>query len=117
MNARVGAIPVSGEIQEWFQSLIVHLNWLNELAELVSEYLCHRQSNAKLPHWTRKALQSLLYVNNHFLFDTSVFSLALIFHCSASRHTGKQYLPRGQIWENMDCTKNQSDCRIRFRAL
>ena len=33
MNAQVGAIPVDGEIQEWFQSLIVHLNWLNELSQ------------------------------------------------------------------------------------
>ena len=33
MNAGVGAIPVSGEIQEWLQSLIVHLNWLNELSQ------------------------------------------------------------------------------------
>ena len=32
MNAWVGAIPISGEIQEWFQSLIVRLNWLNELS-------------------------------------------------------------------------------------
>ena len=33
MNARVGAIPVSGEIQEWLQFLIVCLNWLNELSQ------------------------------------------------------------------------------------
>ena len=43
------------------------------------------------PHCTRKALPSLRYVSDHFLFDTSVFSLALIFHCSASRHKGEQY--------------------------
>ena len=28
MNAKVGAIPVSGEIQEWLQSLVVRLSWL-----------------------------------------------------------------------------------------
>ena len=28
LNVWVGAIPVSGEIQEWLQSLIVRLNWL-----------------------------------------------------------------------------------------
>ena len=33
MNAWVGAIPVGGEIQEWLQSLIVRLNWLNELSQ------------------------------------------------------------------------------------
>ena len=34
----------------------------------------------------QERLPSLRYVSNHFLFDTSVFSLALIFHCSALRH-------------------------------
>ena len=33
MNAWVGAIPVSGEIQEWLQSLVVRLNWLNEFSQ------------------------------------------------------------------------------------
>ena len=32
-NVWVGAIPVSGEIQEWLQSLIVRLNWLNESSQ------------------------------------------------------------------------------------
>ena len=34
----------------------------------------------------QERLPSLRYGSNHFLFDTSVFSLALIFHCSALRH-------------------------------
>ena len=34
----------------------------------------------------QERLPSLRYVSNHFLFDTSVFSLASIFHCFASRH-------------------------------
>ena len=33
----------------------------------------------------QERLPSPRYVSNHFLFDTSVFSLTLIFHCSASR--------------------------------
>ena len=32
-NVWVRAIPVSGEIQEWLQSLIVRLNWLNESSQ------------------------------------------------------------------------------------
>ena len=34
----------------------------------------------------QERLPSLCYVSDHFLFDTLVFSLALIFHCSALRH-------------------------------
>ena len=33
----------------------------------------------------QERMPSLRYVSNHFLFDTSVFSLALIFHRSALR--------------------------------
>ena len=33
INVWVGAIPVSGEIQEWLQSLVVRLNWLNEFSQ------------------------------------------------------------------------------------
>ena len=33
LNVWVGAIPVSGEIQEWLQSLVVRLNWPNEFCQ------------------------------------------------------------------------------------
>ena len=33
INARVRAIPVSGEIKEWLQSLIFRLNRLNEFSQ------------------------------------------------------------------------------------
>ena len=33
LNVWVGAIPVSGEIQEWLQSLVVRLNWLYEFSQ------------------------------------------------------------------------------------
>ena len=39
----------------------------------------------------QERLSSPRYVSNHFSFDTSVFSPTLMFHCSASRDTSKQY--------------------------
>ena len=65
----VGAIPVSGEIQEWPQSLVIRLNWLNEFCQrsLAADDFFER------PRWTRWTLSSLRYVSSHFLFDTSAF--------------------------------------------
>ena len=85
INVWVGAIPVSGEIQEWLQSLVVRLNWLNEF--------CQRNLSADdffiagISLNDLERLPSLRYVSKHFLIDRSVFSFVLIFHCSASRHT------------------------------
>ena len=87
INVLVGAIPVSGEIQEWLRSLVVRLNWLNEFCQRslsADSFFIAGISLNDLAE--RERLPSLRYVSKHFLLDTSVFSFAWIFHYSASRH-------------------------------
>ena len=78
---------VSGEIQEWLRSLVVRLNWLNEFCRRslsADEFFIAGISLNDLSKQER--LPSLRYVSKHFLFDRSLFSFAMIFHRSASRH-------------------------------
>ena len=67
---QINMAPVSGhppELTKWVLDFFIAGISLNDSAE-------------------QERLPSPRYVSNHFLFDTSVFSLALIFHCSALRH-------------------------------
>ena len=88
INAWVGAIPVSGKIQEWLQSLIVRLNWLNWFSQrsISADYLVIVGISLNdLVEQERLCLPFVIC--SYFLFDTSVFSLALIYFIVPLRDT------------------------------